>query len=59
MCKVRPKKSNTNRNCITIGGNRICYPEDVGTKTPTLEIVKMMINSVLSCRGAKFCHSET
>ena len=55
MFKVRPKKSNLNRTCITIGGNRISYPEDVGTKKPPLEIFKMMINSVLSCRGSKFC----
>ena len=32
---------------ITIAGNRICYPGDVGTKTAPLELVKLMINSVL------------
>ena len=34
---------------------RICYPGDVGTKTAPLELVKLMINSVLSRQGAKFC----
>ena len=54
MCKVHPKKANPNRTYITIGGNRIFYPGKVGTKTPPLELVKMMIYSVLSRRGAKF-----
>eukprot|EP00804_Cyclotella_cryptica_P017134 CCRYP_003352-RA/>CCRYP_003352-RA protein AED:0.42 eAED:0.42 QI:0/-1/0/1/-1/1/1/0/165 len=48
VCKVRPEKSDPDCTCITIGGNRICYPGDVGTKTAPLELVKLMINSVLS-----------
>ena len=40
---------------ITIGGNQICYPGDVGTKTASLELIKFMINSMLSQTGAKFC----
>ena len=55
VCKVRPEKDDPNRTRITIAGNRICYPGDVGTKTAPLELVKLMLNSVLSRRGAKFC----
>eukprot|EP00804_Cyclotella_cryptica_P010308 CCRYP_012223-RA/>CCRYP_012223-RA protein AED:0.11 eAED:0.15 QI:0/0/0/1/0/0.5/2/0/935 len=55
VCKVRPEKNDPNRTRITIGGNRICYPGDVGTKTAPLELVKLMINSVLSRTNAKFC----
>jgi hypothetical protein len=36
VCKVRPEKSDPARTRITIGGNRICYPGDVGTKTAPL-----------------------
>ena len=39
---------------MTIGGNRICYIGDVGTPTASLEIFKLLINSVLSRKGARF-----
>ena len=54
VCEVRPQKADPNRTRITIGGNRICYPGDVGTPTASLELVKLMLNSVLSRRGARF-----
>jgi hypothetical protein len=43
---------NTNRTHITIGSNNIAYPEDVGTPTGSIELVKLLINSVLSQRNA-------
>jgi len=54
QCTVRPQKADPNRTRITIAGNRICYPGDVGTPTASLDLVKLMLNSVLSRRGAKF-----
>ena len=39
---------------ITVGGNRTCYPGDAGTPTGLLELVKLVINSVLSHRNAHF-----
>jgi hypothetical protein len=33
---------------ITIGSNNITYPGDVGTPTGSIELVKLLINSVLS-----------
>ena len=39
---------------ITIDGNHICYPGNVSTKTASLELAKLMLNSVLSRPGAKF-----
>ena len=54
VCEVRPQKEDPNRTRITIGGNRICYPGDTGTKTGSLEVVKLLINSVTSRPGAKF-----
>jgi hypothetical protein len=55
VCKVCTEKADPDRTRITIAGNRICYPGDVGTKTAPLELVKLRINSVLSRKGAKFC----
>ena len=54
VCEYRPQKDDPNRTRITIGGNRICYPGDCGTKTASLELVKLQLNSVLSRPGAKF-----
>jgi len=54
VCEVRPDKDNPDRTRITIGGNRICYPGDVGTNTASLELFKLLLNSVLSCKGMCF-----
>jgi hypothetical protein len=49
ICKVRPEKGNdADRMRITIGGNNIACPGDVGTPTGSIELVKLLINRVLS-----------
>ena len=53
MCEVRPGKDDPNRTRITVNGGNIYYNRDVATPTGSLELVKLMINSVLSCPGAK------
>ena len=52
--EVRQEKEDPNRTRITILGNRICYPGDVGTTTAALELFKLLINSILSHKGARF-----
>ena len=54
FCLVCPEKSDPNRTRINIGGNPICYPGDVGTKNASLDLVKLVINSVLSRKDAKY-----
>ena len=54
VCEVFPQNNEPNRTRITIMGNRISYPGDTGTNTASLKLVKIVINSVLSLRGAKF-----
>ena len=54
VCEVRPKKEDPNRTRITIGGNMIIYPGEVATPTALLNLVKLIINSVLSRHDAKF-----
>ena len=54
VCEVREQKEDPNRTRITIGGNRICYPGDVGTPTAGLDLVKLIIMSVLSRQNSKF-----
>jgi hypothetical protein len=45
VCEVRPTKADPNRTRVTIRGNTINYIGDCGTKTSSLEIVKLVINS--------------
>ena len=54
MVNYRPKKSDLNRVRLTVGGNRINYPGDCGTPTVNILTVKLLLNSVISAKGAKF-----
>jgi hypothetical protein len=54
VCEVRPEKDDPNHTQITIGGNAICYPGNVGTNTASLELLKLLLNSVLLQKGARF-----
>ena len=54
VCEVRPGKKDPNRTRITICGTNVCYPGGVGTNTASLELFKLMINSVLSRKRAKY-----
>ncbi len=51
---MRPQKEDPNRTCNTIGGNRICYPGDTGTRTGSLELVKLQLNNVISTADVRF-----
>ena len=44
----RRKKSGPNRTCITIAGQNITYPGKVGTRTASLDLIKLLLSSVLS-----------
>jgi hypothetical protein len=50
----RPEKEDPNRIRITLGGNMVNYPGDVGTRTADLITVKLLLNSVISTPNAKF-----
>jgi hypothetical protein len=54
VCEIREGKDDENRTRITVGGNLICYPGDLGTNTALLEPIKLMINSVILRKGARF-----
>lgn len=53
-CEICPHKADPNCTCITIGGNRICYPGDTGTKTGSIKMVKLLLNSTISTPDARF-----
>ena len=54
VCELRPQKADPYRTRITLGGDRIHYPGDCGTKMGSLETVKLLLNSVLSTPNARF-----
>ncbi|EJK68827.1 hypothetical protein THAOC_09958 [Thalassiosira oceanica] len=54
VCTVRPQKAEPFRTRLTLGGNRIKYPGDVGTPTADMLLFKILLNSVVSTPGAKF-----
>ena len=54
VTSYRPEKTEPNRTRLTIGGDKINYPDDVGTPTADLLTVKHLLNSTISTPGAKF-----
>ena len=54
VCTVRPKKAKPNRMGFTVGGNRINYSGKVATPTAEMLVAKMLFNSVISMKGARF-----
>jgi hypothetical protein len=41
-----------------MGGNLIKYPDDVGTPTANLLLIKIFLNRVISTKGAKFANAD-
>ena len=54
VCELKPNKAEIHRTRLTVSGNRINYPGDVGTPTGDLLLVKVLLNSVISTAHAKF-----
>ncbi len=54
VCTERPKKTETNCIWFTVGSNRINYPGAVATPTAEMLVAKLLFNSTISTRGARF-----
>ena len=54
VCEYRTNKDDPDRTRIRLEEGHICMPYDVFTPTGSLELVKLMINSVLSRKNARF-----
>ena len=54
VCTVRPEKAEPNRTRFTVGGDRINYPGEVATPTADMLVAKMLFNSVISTKDARF-----
>jgi len=51
---VQPEKVKKNCTQFTVGGDRINYPDEVVTPTADILVTKILFNSVVSIKGAKF-----
>ncbi len=54
VCTVRPEKAEPNQTRFTVGGERINYPGAVATPTAKMLVTKMLFNSVISTKDARF-----
>ena len=54
VCKVKHHKEDHNWTHITVTGSQIFYPGDVGTPTDSLDLVKLINNSAMLRRNARF-----
>ena len=52
-CSFKPNKEEKERTRLTAGGDRINYPGDTGTPTTDMTLVKIIMNSVISTKGAR------
>ena len=54
VCTVRPEKKEKNRTRFVVGGDRINYPGEVATPTAEMLVAKLLFNSVVSTKNARF-----
>jgi hypothetical protein len=54
----RPQKEDPNRICITVGGNLINYPFELTTLTTDMVSLKLLWNSTISTKGARFAGAD-
>ena len=58
VCTIRTEKKDPYCTRATMGGNLVNYPDDVGTPTANLLLIKILLNSVISTPGAKFATAD-
>ena len=54
----QPQKEDPNRVCITVGGNLIDYPSELTTHTADMVSSKILWNSVISTKDARFAGAD-
>ena len=54
VCSYHPQKAEPYRTCITVGGNLIDYPGNLSMKVANMTTFKILVNSTLSTRGARW-----
>jgi hypothetical protein len=52
-CNYKPNKEEKWRTRLTVGGDRINYPDNCGTPMADMLLFKILLNSIVSTKGAK------
>jgi hypothetical protein len=52
-CDLKPNKAETYQTRLTSGRDRINHPKDVGSLTADMTLVRILLNRVISTKGAK------
>jgi hypothetical protein len=52
-CDLKPNKTETHCTRLTTGGDRVNYPGDIGTPTADMTLFKILLNSIISTKGAR------
>ena len=55
---IRPLKEEKYRVCITVGGDKLDFCGDASSVAAYLATVKLLLNSVVSTKGAKFTTAD-
>jgi hypothetical protein len=58
ICDYRPTKDDPWRVRLTVGGDKLDYPGDPGAPAASLLEAKLILNSVISTKGAKFLTAD-
>ncbi len=54
VCELKPNKEEVERTRLTMGGDKVNYPFEVGTPTAEMLLVKTHVNSVISTPNARY-----
>ena len=54
VCSVRPEKEEKERSRFVAGGDKTNFPGEVATPTADMLVAKILMNSVVSTKGARF-----
>jgi len=54
VCTVRPEKEEKERSRFVAGGDQTNFPGEVATPTADMLVAKILMNSVVSTKGARF-----
>ena len=54
VCTYHSEKKDPYQTRLTMGGNLVNYPDNCGTPTSDLLTIKLLLNSVISTKNAKF-----
>ncbi len=52
-CNLKPNKTESHRTRLTAGGDIVNYPGDAGTPTVDMTLFKILLNSIISTKGAR------